>query len=154
MLGLVPREVAFQAWWNARHPRRNSDGSPLGPWQLQYLDELEEAANRLRAANRAANPMSDQPLRTSDLAASESPQSENVPELVTVREASKDGYGLLPWGEHHIHFLIRTTDLPVVRRKPMILLERDAVAAWKLHRDDQKDQEWQSRTSTGRPRGR
>jgi hypothetical protein len=53
-------------------------------------------------------------------------------------EASKHGFGLLPWGEHHIHLLIRTAGLPVERRKPVILLDTYAVTTWKINRDSER----------------
>jgi hypothetical protein len=92
VLGLSPKEVVFQAWLNEHHAARGLkiDGNPLDPWQVEYLEALREQADRLRAAY----PMSEHAFRTSPVIAQESAQSvDHMPELLTVREASKDGFG-------------------------------------------------------------
>jgi hypothetical protein len=117
----------------------------LGPHALSHLtgcrDLLvdgvyaDEVAAMQRAAARITS-VSGHEFRTSVSVAEESTSSvDDLPQEITVREAA----ALLGWTDRHVRRLITAGELSLLRRKP-IMLSRPAVVAYKLHRDNEKEQ--------------
>jgi hypothetical protein len=69
-------------------------------------------------------------LRTSQVIKAESVSSiDDVPDEVTVSQIAP----FTPWGDHEIRCKIRRGEIPIIRRKPVIMLSRDLVLAYVAH---------------------
>jgi excisionase family DNA binding protein len=95
-----------------------------------YVDQVEAMS---RAGDRIRS-VSGPEFRTSVPVAEESvPSVDQLPQEITVREAT----ALLGCTDRHVRRLITAGEIPILRRKP-IMLSRDAVIAYQIRRDTER----------------
>jgi len=125
--GLTRGDVVLQAWLN-EHALRSIkiDQLALTREQVAYIDWMRQVAEHIRSTSGPA-------FRTAEVIDTESGPSK-IPEELTVRQASKTGLGILPWGDHEIRCKIRRGEIPILGRKPVIMLSRDVLIAWMISR--------------------
>ena len=95
-----------------------------------YVDQVEA----MRRAGDRVRSVSGRAFRTSVPVKEESaPSVDQLPQEITVREAA----ALLGCTDRHVRRLITAGEVPILRRKP-IMLSRDAVIAYQIRRDTER----------------
>jgi hypothetical protein len=128
---LSDEEIVFQAALNRYALERLQKlGLPLLPAQLAYLEWLRSTAAEIRMHAHVPEP------RASTPEPPDSPQSTEIPQEVTVRQAKE--LGLIDLTEGQIRRLIREGKLPARqdRLTGHYVLDRDIIAAYVLRSEE------------------